>query len=180
MRPLLWHRRQTKGGKHPYLYSQSQAIHARSLIPCQDTPSVKATYSASVKSTLPVLMSARRISPAPSAEWKDGPVVTYEYKQDVAIASYLIAIAAGKLAHKSFEQPKGKSWKTGVWTEVCYSLAVQIARTRSWLTLPLRAARELGRRLLRVLRGHEQVRPSLSLPGGLRTQLTRLTSCAFA
>ncbi|XP_065743934.1 leukotriene A-4 hydrolase isoform X3 [Phocoena phocoena] len=39
---------QTSGKEHPYLFSQCQAIHCRAVLPCQDTPSVKLTYSSEV------------------------------------------------------------------------------------------------------------------------------------
>ena len=39
---------QPRGGRFPYLYSQCQAIHARSIVPCQDSPAFRITYSASI------------------------------------------------------------------------------------------------------------------------------------
>jgi leukotriene-A4 hydrolase len=81
---------QTVGKAHPYLFSQCQAIHARSIVPCQDTPSVKITYSAkvSVPKGLRALMSA-----VPTGN--EGNVFTFN--QSIAIPSYLIAIAVGDI-----------------------------------------------------------------------------------
>ncbi|KAJ2815458.1 Leucyl aminopeptidase yscIV, partial [Coemansia furcata] len=51
---------QTLGKKHPYLFTQCEEIHARSLFPCQDSPSVKIAYSANIRvpNPLTALMSA--------------------------------------------------------------------------------------------------------------------------
>ncbi|KAJ3303013.1 Leukotriene A-4 hydrolase [Kappamyces sp. JEL0829] len=84
---------QTVGKVHPYLFTQCQAIHARSIVPCQDTPGVKITYSASVTvpSGLRALMSAVPLAQDPAK------AQTFGFEQKIAIPSYLIALAVGEI-----------------------------------------------------------------------------------
>ena len=51
---------QTAGKRFPFLFTQCQAIHARSLLPCQDCPKAKCTWSSEITapSFATVLMSA--------------------------------------------------------------------------------------------------------------------------
>ena len=104
---------QTDSKRYPFMYSQCQAIHARSLLPCMDTPAIKASYVAHVKSTLPVLLSAQRTVPPleDGVPEIDGTEHEYVWEQKIKIPSYLIAIAGGELAFR----PLGK--RTGIWAE---------------------------------------------------------------
>ncbi|KAH7382556.1 leukotriene A-4 hydrolase [Phaeosphaeria sp. MPI-PUGE-AT-0046c] len=92
---------QTSNKKHPYMFSQCQAIHARSVFPCQDTPDVKSTFSFALRSPLPVVASglptgANDYQP-PKKDGQSG-TLKYTFEQPVAITSYLFAVASGDVA----------------------------------------------------------------------------------
>lgn len=92
----------TFGKKHPYMYTQGQAILTRSWIPIQDTPQNRITYSAKVKvpKELIAIMSARN----PKERNEKG---VYEFEMKQAIPAYLIALAVGDMKYTSIGDNSG-------------------------------------------------------------------------
>ena len=97
---------QTAGGEKPFLFTQAQATHARSFIPLQDSPQVRVTYEAVIR-TPKDLVAVMSASNDPKAE-RDG---VYEFNMPQAVPSYLIALAVGDLEFKAMGE------RTGVYSE---------------------------------------------------------------
>ncbi len=98
---LLW-----VEGEYPFLFTQSQAILARTWIPCQDLPAVRFTYDATV--TVPAqllpLMSARNPK---MLKQENNATITYSFEQPKPIPSYLMALAVGNIVYSTISERAG-------------------------------------------------------------------------
>jgi leukotriene-A4 hydrolase len=97
---------QTAGRRQPFLFTQSQAILARTWLPCQDSPGVRFTYEARV--TVPP-----HLLPLMSAENPQqlDPSGRYEFHMRQPIPAYLMALAVGDVQFQAL------SARTGVYAE---------------------------------------------------------------
>lgn len=98
--------KQTAGRRKGFLYTQSEPIGARTWIPLQDTPQVRAPYKAKIHTSPDVLavMSAEN-------DPKVKRTGEYSFLMPQAIPSYLIALAVGDLEFKATGP------RTGVYAE---------------------------------------------------------------
>lgn len=115
---------QTAGKQHPFLFTQSQAILARTWLPCQDSPAVRFTYAATVQVPVGFLavMSAEN-SPTLA------PDGIYTFSMPHSIPSYLMALAVGSLAFRALGS------RTGVYAEpvTLAAAAYEFAETENML-----------------------------------------------
>lgn len=93
---------QTAGGRHPFLYTQCQDINARSVFPCQDSPSIRFTYSAEV--TAPEgLVAVMAAEPLPAGSGSG----QFFFTMPQPIPSYLFGLAVGELVFQEIGPRSG-------------------------------------------------------------------------
>ena len=135
---------QTSNKKFPYMFSQCQAIHNRSIFPCQDTPDVKSTYDFRIRSPLPVVASGLSTGASSFVHGTNGESGTllYSFRQEIPMPSYLFALASGDIATASIgprslvstgpEELSDAKWELEADTERFIEVAEKIVLPYQW------------------------------------------------
>ncbi|MBO2007677.1 M1 family metallopeptidase [Hymenobacter negativus] len=103
---LQWLAPEQTAGTEPFLFTQSQAILARTWLPCQDSPGIRFTYEATVR--VPVHLLALMSAENPEQLSASGE---YHFRMAQPIPAYLMALAVGDLAFAPL------SYRTGIYAE---------------------------------------------------------------
>ncbi|XP_076960454.1 leucine aminopeptidase-like [Bidens hawaiensis] len=101
---------QTFNKKYPFVYTQCQAIHARAIFPCQDTPTSRVRYNAklNIPHQLSAVMSARHVErrgpvsgeaglSCDESLWCGEGRIVEEFVMEQPIPPYLFAFAVGEI-----------------------------------------------------------------------------------
>ncbi len=119
---------QTAGGRHPFLFSQCQPIHARSVVPLPDTARNRLTYEAElvVPQPLAAVMSAGPAGEGPGP--REGTRV-FRFRMPQPIPPYLVALAVGSLEKRDLS-PRSAVWAE---PETVAAAAYEFADTESMI-----------------------------------------------
>ncbi len=109
---------QTAGKKLPFLFTQCQAILARTLYPCQDSPGIRFSYDATV--TVPKDMLAVMSAENPKEKNTTG---IYHFKMQQPVPSYLMALAVGDLSYQKIGERTGVYADPSVLPKATYEFA---------------------------------------------------------
>ena len=101
---------QTYTKNYPFMFTQCEAILCRTLFPCQDTPSVKATYSVKTSISSPLTFLFGGITKSHYYDSSTRKKIMC-FEQNIPIPSYLVAFVAGELEFAKISR------RCGVWAE---------------------------------------------------------------
>ena len=103
---LQWLLPAQTAGSQPFLFTQSQAVLARTWLPCQDSPGIRFTYEARVRVPAHLLALMSAVNPQ-----QRNDTGAYHFRMSQPIPAYLMALAVGDLLFAPL------SSRTGIYAE---------------------------------------------------------------
>ena len=97
---LNWLNENQTDTHQPFFYTDCQSYYCRSVAPLQDTPAIKAPFTAKIRGPRPLIALS---SGVPVGQRIVDDMVEFEFNQTNPVPSYLIAILAGVLERRQID-----------------------------------------------------------------------------